>query len=566
MNSHPEVRQFQISKNMIMHTIENQAGSIEKALLESLMNAVDAGASEVSINLDQNGRDYTIIDNGRGFCTREEILACFEVFGFDHQTEAELSKGRKYGTFGIGRAQLWAFSSNVWHTNDFVLDVDIKERGTDYLLSEKNDHFSGCNILGQFYETQSLGDLQTIQRALIKLALYLPIKFILNDKVVSKDVSEQSWTHDTDQAYVKLTETGDLDVYNLGVFVCSYSNWVYGKGGTVVSKEQLTLNTARNDILKSKCNVWKKTSKFLKDTATKDNLSRVKLDDSARQNLMNQWVSNELSFTELKGKRLLPDIQGRHHTLTALGKFGFRFTVAHSKHSQIGENIHNNGGCFVFSPIIFNWFGVETGEELQNILMEKYKKEGLITKFQNPKGITFLDFDELAEEFKSSYETILADKYTRKQKTYMEVASVMATEIPAIVDQYLGNRGSEKIAPRKLILGKSEQARAWTDSLSYIGIDHKFITCLDEGARGITRVIHVLIHEYLHNESSLGDHVHSNQFFENFHDIIIDKYTDINTIAITAKARYIKSLMKNDLAMPREYLRESNREKLAEFA
>ncbi len=355
MNS--ETRAFQVSKHMIFHTIENQAGSIEKAMLECLMNAVDAGASEVHISLNENGK-YSIRDNGKGFQTKEEIYNCFEVFGFDHGTAEE--NHRTYGTFGIGRAQLWAFSKNVWHTNEFSLDVDIKNKGLDYILSENNSPVKGCLIEGEFYDKPSLVDLQNIQRELIKLALYLPISFYLNDKKVNKELSSEKWDYETEEAYIKLTETGDLRIYNLGVFVCSYPNYRFGKGGVILSKKSLSLNTARNDILLSKCNVWKGIKKYVEEKSTSDNLKKTSLSNEQKKNLVFKWVSGELSYNDLLGKRILPDIKGKSNVLSSLFKNGAVITICPTKGSQIGENIHNSKLAFVFPPEIKDWFDIET--------------------------------------------------------------------------------------------------------------------------------------------------------------------------------------------------------------
>jgi hypothetical protein len=555
MTDNTETRQFKISTSMIFHTIESQAGSIEKAILECLMNAVDAGATHVAVDITETG--YVISDNGRGFRTKDEILSCFEVFGFDHQTEDEISKGRTFGTFGIGRAQLWAFSSNRWLTNKFSLDVDIKNKGLDYTLTDEASLFEGCKIIGEFYQPQSLSDLQDINRALVHLALYLPIHFTLNDKVVSKKLEDQKWTHDTDQAFIKLNDNGMLEVYNLGVFVCSFPNYIFGKGGLVVSKVQLSLNTARNDILKSKCNVWKTVHKYLKKTATDDNLKSVALDDNSRKNLLRQWFDNDISYEQLKGKRLLPDITGRHQTLSALSKFNFKFSISPKKSSQVGETIHASQTCFVFPSNILDWFDVDDRFELEDKLTKLYISSNLMVR---SKKIESLDFEKISDEYKSSYAIIDNNKYTKKQEQYMSLAHTINKEIPYILNSYFLNNLDQKVETRNLVLGKSKNANAWTDSLSYIGLSDQFIKCIDDGQRGIQKVIYILIHEYLHNESSLGDHAHSEEFYENFHNIILNKYTEINTILINAKPKYIKLLNKNNLAFPREYLRDSKRE------
>lgn len=550
-----ETHSFTIGKNMIYHSIKSQAGSIEKAILECLMNAVDAGASKVYVDLDANGIDYTVTDNGRGFISKDEIINCFGAFGFDHDTKEEKLKNRTFGTFGIGRAQLWAFSSNIWLTNEFKLDVDIKSRDLNYIISTVSKPFKGCKIVGKFYETQTLGEIQNIQRNLIKMALYLPISFYLNGKCVSKKLDEQKWTHEVNDAYIKFNDTGSLDIYNQGVFVKSFSNYEYGKGGVVVTTSPLKLNQARNDIMKSSCSLWKRLGKYLKDTATKDNLKKTTLDDNARKNLLLQWVSNELSFNDLKGKAILPDIKGRYRTLSVLEKTCFRFTIADNKHSQVGENIYASGNVFVFSPIIFDIFNISSGEELVDILEIKYKNY-----FYECKKLEFISFDKLKSQYKSKHDIIIPSKYSKKQKVFMSIYETIVKECSVIINSYFKRYGDNAIVARKGILGNSETALAWTDSTSFIAIDRNTLALIDQGNRGINKIINIVIHEYLHNESSIEDHAHSHEFYENFHNIIIEKFTDINTLLINMNKKYINVLMKNNLALPREYIRESRRE------
>lgn len=553
-----EKRTFQISANMIYHSIERQAGSIEKAILECLMNAVDGKATEVRVVLDANGVDYSIIDNGHGFRSRDEILKCFEVFGFDHGTPEENS--RTYGAFGIGRAQLWAFSSNIWHTNEFKLDVDIKNKGINYDLENVNTPHQGCKIDGEFYETQTLADLQNIRRELTKLALYLPIDFYLNDKLISKKADESKWDHETKHAYVKFNDTGELKVYNLGVFVCAYSNYKFGKGGIVVSKTQLQLNTARNDILLSKCKVWKSVRNFVEDKATTDNLKKKVLDDNGRINLLRQWSSlNQLNIDDLGGKRLLPDVQGKRQTISALEKYKYRITVADTKGSQVGENIHNNKSAFVFDPVVLEWFDVDTVEELAVVLSTSINKDR--ASYCKVK-IVVESFSELKKEFASTYIFIDPKKYTKKQKLFMIIAKKIGEKVYGIVRRYHGySWNSEDYKTRNILLGANKNVLAWTNGSSYIAIEKEFIKVLDQGDRGIMKMINVIIHEYLHQNSSGEDHVHSHDFFEDFHKIILDKYVEINTLLLECRKSYALLLLKNDVALPREYIRQSNREK-----
>ena len=123
-----ESRQIKTHPQLLLDVITRQAGTISKAMLEGVMNSVDAKATRCDITL--TNTSLVIDDDGNGFRSRDEIVQFFETFGTPH-TEAE---GKVYGTFRMGRGQIFAFGSNVWRTGDFRMAVDIKRRGFDYDL------------------------------------------------------------------------------------------------------------------------------------------------------------------------------------------------------------------------------------------------------------------------------------------------------------------------------------------------------------------------------------------------------------------------------------------------
>lgn len=73
-----EARRFVMHPNLLYDVILRQAGSLEKAILEGVMNAIDAGASRCVVRLE--ARKVVIEDDGRGFRSRSEIEAFFETF------------------------------------------------------------------------------------------------------------------------------------------------------------------------------------------------------------------------------------------------------------------------------------------------------------------------------------------------------------------------------------------------------------------------------------------------------------------------------------------------------
>ena len=107
-------REFRLDKHAITTFIQAQAGSLEKALLEAVANAIDAGASKVEVNVSPT--HVSIIDDGRGFVSVEEIDKFFDTFGFDHS-----QLDRKVGRFGVGRGQLFHFGKNLWTTHGHTM-------------------------------------------------------------------------------------------------------------------------------------------------------------------------------------------------------------------------------------------------------------------------------------------------------------------------------------------------------------------------------------------------------------------------------------------------------------
>lgn len=83
------------------------------------------------------------------------------------------------------------------------------------------------------------------------------------------------------------------------------------------------------------------------------------------------------------------------------------------------------------------------------------------------------------------------------------------------------NHGGVK---RRIVVGESGTSDAWTDSSTYIAINREI---LDEaysgGVKGLTRIANILIHEYCHDEASIGDHNHNNEFYQRFHDAVTNR-------------------------------------------
>ena len=168
-----QVRQFRMHPDLLFSVIKAQAGTHEKALLEAVMNAADAGATDCHVTLDEKG--YVISDNGKGFVSRQEIEDFFETFGTPHK-EGDAT----YGKFRMGRGQLFAFSRTVWHSNEFMMDVCIKTRGLDYILKGNQESFKGCKITGTWHEKIKSSEILSLTKEFKLLVKYMQIPIIFN--------------------------------------------------------------------------------------------------------------------------------------------------------------------------------------------------------------------------------------------------------------------------------------------------------------------------------------------------------------------------------------------------
>lgn len=142
---------FEISPSYVGQLISNQAASLDRALLELVVNAIDAGATRIDVAFGRDGQ-LCVSDNGRGF-REDEIRDVFGTFGFDHDTPEERARGRTLGTFGIGRGQIMGLAAARWYSGTLVMETDVRRHGPRYLVvASEGDPVSGCRVEAVLYE------------------------------------------------------------------------------------------------------------------------------------------------------------------------------------------------------------------------------------------------------------------------------------------------------------------------------------------------------------------------------------------------------------------------------
>ena len=285
---------FEMHRELLVHVIKQQAGTVYKAVQEGVQNSVDAGATRIDVEV--TAERISIIDNGRGIRTMEEFNEFFRKFGTPHEEGDAV-----FGRYRIGRGQMFCFGRNIWRTTQFSIEVDIEnpQMGFKCYPTTGLEHFPGCRIDIHLYNSLTPYEQYNIQREVGKYIKYISVPVLFNGVQINTPPEEVRWTMETDEAYVSLKESGRMVVYNLGALVGEFPPHNFnGQGGIIVSKRALNVNMARNTIIQS-CPVWKA---ILAKVGTKTDRAvrrKLKLNDNERRAVIARLVAGELDANEV---------------------------------------------------------------------------------------------------------------------------------------------------------------------------------------------------------------------------------------------------------------------------
>ena len=634
--SKPERREFRMDPALLWSVIENQAGSAEKALLEAIMNAVDAGATRCDILLSETS--YSVQDDGGGFKSREDIEQFFETFGTPHKD----GDGAVLGTYRMGRGQLFAFSKTRWVTGSFIMEVDIKGCGLAYDLHTDAPHQPGCTIVGTWYEPVPSADVIKIDFELRKLAAWIQIPVYINTKQINKDPASEEWTYETDDAYIRLKSTGGLAVYNLGALVKVFAERDFGTGGIIVSKKQLKVNFARNDILTSKCTVWKRIRLKLDSDIGNLAKSRKTLSTYEMQALADRFAKGQVPFSDIRKVNLLTDVSGKSRSLNELIAASKLCIAPDHKGWTVGERVMNQKLAFVLRSCSISQFGADTAEEFMELLRtrlqpmleerewhqectelynalkvehEALEAQHIDAKVQlwdpaHPKysesrtlqrqswqayqemerasfplvrarlfdHIQVVSLEEVSSHITDQYDYVDHKKLPPHQKALLQGLQAVAQSLHEqdCRDQYARLSPEEKKERResrlgelsagrnengrKVLAGDSDVALGWTDGKTYIAIDQKVLRDVLAGKSSISFLVSLMVHEHSHDEPDQGGHIHSMEFYQRFHDLMMLPYLaeTLRYALVTAYAKAISLLDKKPNQVLMQEIRRNN--------
>jgi len=469
-------RDFKMAPKLLYDVITRQAGSIEKAWLEAIMNSVDAGATKIEIDI--TGDRTTIRDNGKGM-SKDEILEKFEIFGAEYSTEEKESK--TYGEFRMGRGQLFSHGKNTWMTGKYMMEVDIKEKGLTYTLSDSDTDIDGCTITVEHYEHINKGDLSLRIERLKSYVVFLPNITINNKSAKNENFKEElskMLRIETDEAEFWMTTQKDtIRIYNRGVFVKSSS--YEGVGGFIISKDRLKVNFARNDIM-SDCKVWKKIEARLTQYKIDALSTAPYLNTDNKRGILSLISKNEKLFKTFSDKPIVKLANDKWISLKELKNK--TLTYANLGDRVAEEVMDMNKNVVVLDRTYFNLVTDAIGEKAQEL------------------NIAMKDFKEVAGDTQSIMETIDEDNYRGATQKNLEILRMLF-----------------KDCKREILAGKSNCFNGWTNGSNTIWIN---MNLLKKRPSAIFQsLVWVMCHELAHDNDDSISHVHGEQFYQNFHDI-----------------------------------------------
>ena len=520
-----EVQPFTVDRNILFSVMERQAGTIAKAMLEAVMNSVDAGAQRAVVKLDAN--TLSVRDDGKGFQSREEIIKWFGCFGTPHEEGDAV-----YGQFRMGRGQLMSFGVNQWRTGPFRMDVDLRGKGLDYGLTAGLNPVKGCTVQVELYQTLNESDLAKAISEFAQLARFCPIPVSLNGRPISEPLDKVKWDSVDDDAYIRLDKSQELKVYNLGVLVRSYPRYHFGCAGVVVSRKRLMVNFARNDIMVHECGVWSRIASKLKQQNTLKVAAKLSLSDDDRQ-----FLAHELAYGA--GRKTLGDMAKKLKLLTTVdGKavalqdlfYARCITVADDDQANLGAKLQREGKALVLSRSTLYRFGAYDIEDL----LDRVGAEGLFG--QLPKVRSF------AQLAKNQVEEHITDDESALPFWESCLLDVLRETTPAFV-AWLKKMEPNLSGPRKVFAGQSNVAQAWTDGSTQVVFSHKLLKkARTQKASGMMEVLTVQVHEYCHDDADLESHDHDQVFYRKFHDLMLYGATELARIAQAASKTYQRRL------------------------
>lgn len=529
---------FELDPQIIHHIIYSQAGSIGKAIIELLMNSVDARANLVQFKITREGFDC--FDDGQGFVSREDVLRYFGRFGTPHD-----DGDATYGRFRLGRGQIMAHSSTVWQSNYWVMTVDTQKMGYHYELDEVPNKVLGCKITGLWYEPLTDSEYMSTLQEIRDLVRYTPVSVELNGQIITRNPLNENWDYEDDNAYYRVKEEGAVSIYNQGVLVRHDATHIWGAGGLIVSKKPLGLNISRTEILRKTCPIWKAIAKQFKKMAEEisSRLGKHRKSEARREKFAHALLSGDPDLLDIiQEEEIITILPGKKH-ITLIKFFekahyqfkGMFTTIENIFDIPKGEALAIQKVALIVHPQTLNRFGCHNAVELYECLERIFefaidysrtdlkRNDYYYLEWFSFKLPEFISFSPLRDAFiyhtKILTEKDALDKETRRAWNALRWCLQQYAGACLGETRYRTGRLYYKAKHMNIFLGDSNSAEAWTDGESYIAFNINTVRQLKTDALKTASYIFSLLEHEISHEGDSVDCGHDEAFYQRYHDI-----------------------------------------------
>lgn len=531
---------FELDPQIIHHIIYSQAGSIGKAVIELIMNSVDANAKIVKLSITCEG--LRCEDDGTGFISKEDVLRYFGRFGTPHE-EGDAT----YGRFRLGRGQIMAHASTVWESIDWRMTVDTRSMGYNYDLDTLVTHVPGCVILGTWYESLSQTEFMSTLQEIRDLVRYTPVTVELNGQIITRDPRNEKWDFEDEYAYYRVKAEGSVSIYNQGVLVRHDSGHQWGCGGLIVSKKPIALNVSRTEILRKTCPVWKEIAKQFKILA--DEIS-IKLGDRRKTEVRREknaraLLSGDSNFLDIFDKEeVITILPGKQHV--TMDNFFWKTRRGHHLEGTVytvvmddfdipkAEIIAKDAMLAIVHSQTLYRFGCYSPEEFHEVLLRilSNRKETLESSGSWSSDIevpTLIAYEPIRDTFITRTQIVSEkelDKETRRAWTALRWVLLHYVGLCTGKRMYRNGKIARDEEYMHILIGRSNTAEAWTDGRSYIAFDLSVVKRIkSEPLKTVTYIFSLMEHEIAHEGDSL-DCGHDEAFYQRYHDLSIKMAPD----------------------------------------
>ena len=363
-------RKFKPTDGLIEDVMTKQDGTLEKAVLEGIMNSTDAGASRINITLTSDR--LVIEDDGKGM-SEEDVEEFFTHVG----KKDEYDEDKTFGRFHMGRGQIFNFGMNVWRTQGNAMVVNLRNdtstvelpyateqddesiknvdgneleldtEGLSYAWLELDNDIEGCSVAVDLYNR--VDDVEEKVQDIKDIAVFIPwvndVQISINgEEIVPKGMDEYN-IHETDEAYffTRPSRFGTkTKIYNQGAYVKSES--ITQTQGTIITKVDLEVNFARNNILLSDDN-WDKIVYDYKQFTVNELLDRDRLQKREKKWLLKMATNDEDVYMRIRDIPMFEDVNGEMLSLSQLE--GEKVSFAPSGTKQAADAQEETGTLMV---------------------------------------------------------------------------------------------------------------------------------------------------------------------------------------------------------------------------